>query len=653
MSWENRPIGELNLGNGRLLAVLDGYGEIDQLFSPHIDAMQGRLGSFRTSVLIPHAAGGGSPEMIVVGPDAFDIRLHLTSGSQVLKAEYHHKSRPLKLIRTLAIHPVDALLLDSWLILGEPAGIFHASVPWMGTATAGHCSLYHPVFNGLVHHRGRRWLGIIPRNTPPWMRVGHLPEGDRRRMWDGEKVWTPVGSHDLVGYPGHPVRAGWEHVVQGPATFGTLASERVNPGEAIDFFIIGAESEAGLDAALQRNRPIPTARFLEMVDRFSTRNLAPAQPILNQIKNPKVQNLFQRSCEVLLALQDGTTGALVAAAEVDPQSRVSGGYGFSWPRDGAYLANALGAAGFHDRVEKYFEFLRATQDPSGAWFQRYLATGHAGPSWGRIQIDEPATVIGAAWLHFRRTQDMFWLERIWPTMKLGLQFLERFHSDPKNPMGQDSHDLWEERMGIHAYSLGAVAAAFMAGAYMAGELADRILQKHYHEIANRMTRMLKENFIPDNGPIRRAWVTDGRGGHWWDETPDVSLLGLINPFGILHKRDAVAQRIITMCHERLWSHPVGGILRYPGDHYRGGNPWILTTLWLAMVDMSLGNTDQARELFHWVVSKATPTGMLAEQVHRETGKPFWVIPLGWSHAMFILFVTDVLKRKQEKLIWGE
>lgn len=634
-----------------MLTVLDGYGELDQVFSPHIDAMQGRIGSFRTHVLIPHA-DAGSPEMIIVGPDAFDIRLHLTSGAQVLKAEYHHKSRPLKLIRTLALHPVDALLLDSWVVLGEAAGLFHSSVPWMGTATAGHCSLYHPVFNGLVHHRGRRWLGVIPRQRPHWIRVGHLPESDRRRMWDGEKVWTPVGSHDLSGYPGRAVSVGWDHVVQGPATFGAMASARVNPGESIEFFIICAESEAGLNTALERNRPIPTARFLEMVDRFSARSLAPGQPLLQQIKNPRVQMLTQRSIEVLMALQDGETGALVAAAEVDPHSRVSGGYGFSWPRDGAYLANALGAAGFHDRVEKYFEFCRTTQDPSGAWFQRYLTTGHAGPSWGRIQIDEPATVIAAAWLHFRRTQDMFWLERIWPTMKQGLAFLEHFHADP-HPMGHDSHDLWEERMGVHAYSLAAVAAAFMTGASMAGELADRELQTRYHGMANKMTKLLRENFITDHGPLRRAWVTDGRGGHWWDETPDASLLGLINPFGILHKRDTAAQRIIKMAHERLWSHPVGGIIRYPGDHYRGGNPWILTTLWLAMVDMSLGNTDQARELFQWCVSKATPLGMLAEQVHRETGKPFWVIPLGWSHAMFLLFVTDVLKRKQEKLIWGE
>ncbi|MEW6055111.1 MAG: glycoside hydrolase family 15 protein [Bdellovibrionota bacterium] len=651
MSWETRPPGEVLLGNGRLLTVLDGFGEIDQLFSPHIDALQGRLSSFRTHVLIPHPSGS-SPEMIVVGPDAFDIRLHLMNGGQILKTEYHHKSRPLKLIRTLAIHPVDACLLDSWQVLGESAGLIHSSVPWMGTATAGHCSLYHPIFNGLVHHRGRRWLAIVGRKTAHWVRVGHLPESDRRRMWDGEKVWVPVGAGDLHGYPGQPVVMGWDHVVQGPATFGALAMPPVNAGECIDFFIVGAESEASLHTLLQRTRLIETPRFVNMVERFSMRNLDPAMPLLSKIQNPHVQSLAQRSIEVLLALQDGETGALIAAAEADPHSRVSGGYGYSWPRDGAYLASALGAYGYRDRVEKYFEFLKNTQDLStGAWFQRYLATGHAGPSWGRIQIDEPATVIGAAWMHYRNTQDLYWLERIWPTIKLGLNFLEEFHGE-KYPMGQDSHDLWEERMGVHAYSLAAVIAAFMAGAYMAGELANRSLQQHYHSIATRLNRLLRENFVVDGGPIRRSWVADGRGGHWWDETPDVSMLGLIAPFGVLHRRDPVAGRILNLVHERLWAPSVGGIYRYIGDTYRGGNPWILTTLWLAIVDLSLGRLDQARESFQWAMSKTTPLGMFAEQVHKETGRPFWVIPLGWSHAMYLLFVRDVIRRGVGKEIWG-
>ena len=85
--------------------------------------------------------------------------------------------------------------------------------------------------------------------------------------------------------------------------------------------------------------------------------------------------------------------------------------------------------------------------------------------------------------------------------------------------------------------------------------------------------------------------------------------------------------------------------------YKGGNPWILTTLWLGMIELSLKNKKQARDCFQWVVSKATAQGLLAEQVHRETGQPCWVIPLAWSHAMFLLFVREVLDRHAEAEIW--
>jgi GH15 family glucan-1,4-alpha-glucosidase len=65
----------------------------------------------------------------------------------------------------------------------------------------------------------------------------------------------------------------------------------------------------------------------------------------------------------------------------------------------------------------------------------------------------------------------------------------------------------------------------------------------------------------------------------------------------------------------------------------------------------MGNINEARESFHWSMSKATHLGMFPEQVHRESGLPFWVIPLGWSHAMFLIFVRDVIDRKLESKIW--
>jgi GH15 family glucan-1,4-alpha-glucosidase len=289
-------------------------------------------------------------------------------------------------------------------------------------------------------------------------------------------------------------------------------------------------------------------------------------------------------------------------------------------------------------------FLDDTQDSSGAWWQRYLSTGHAGPSWGRIQIDETATALSAAYIHFHRTKDFLWLEKFWPTFKKGLHFLESFQSENAG-MGVPSHDLWEERMGIHAYSLASIASAFLTGSYLAGHLMETDAQAKYYNLSRRISSLIKEKFLSEK-KVYRSLIH-----HEWDETVDVSLLGLIRPFAILPKRHPVASKIVDMVRTRLWHPAVGGIIRYERDIYRGGNPWVLTTLWLAQVELALGHFYEAREMFRWSMSKATSLGMLPEQVHRETGKPYWVIPLGWSHAMFLLFVREVMDRKVASQIW--
>jgi GH15 family glucan-1,4-alpha-glucosidase len=192
-----------------------------------------------------------------------------------------------------------------------------------------------------------------------------------------------------------------------------------------------------------------------------------------------------------------------------------------------------------------------------------------------------------------------------------------------------------------------VASAFLTGSHLAGELMETEIQSKYHRLGKLLSAKLIEQFFPENGPLYRSQLS----GHM-DGTIDVSLLGLIRPFGIFGRKSPATMRILEAVRSKLWCRSVGGVLRYEGDTYRGGNPWILATLWLAYSELIFGNISEAREAFQWVVAKATPLGMLAEQVHKDSGNPFWVIPLGWSHAMFLLFVREVIDQKLDSKIWN-
>jgi GH15 family glucan-1,4-alpha-glucosidase len=86
----------------------------------------------------------------------------------------------------------------------------------------------------------------------------------------------------------------------------------------------------------------------------------------------------------------------------------------------------------------------------------------------------------------------------------------------------------------------------------------------------------------------------------------------------------------------------GGIKRYENDGYIGGNPWVLATLWTALLHISRKDYDKASEYFEWAVKSCTKLGFLPEQTDRESGRPAWVIPLTWSHAMFELVLMELV-----------
>jgi hypothetical protein len=285
-AWHDRPPSQIQMGNGTLLATFDAQGELEQFFAPHIDALGARLGAFRTSAILPSPSGGA--EIVRIDSANFQVRLEFEAGCQVLRAEYHHRTRPLKFRRRIGVHPTEPILLDEWRVFDEPAGLLHESIPWFGNATSAHCSLYHPTFNGLVHHRGRRWLGVLARGQTDWVRVGHLSHHDRQRLWSGERIFVPMGSQDLGNFPEGPVRHGWDQVVQGPATWGALA---LAPSPKLEFIVICGESENHLGNLLALFKHLPAERYFSIIEGQVARRHAPAEPMLSKITSPRARFL--------------------------------------------------------------------------------------------------------------------------------------------------------------------------------------------------------------------------------------------------------------------------------------------------------------------------------------------------------------------------
>ena len=375
--------------------------------------------------------------------------------------------------------------------------------------------------------------------------------------------------------------------------------------------------------------------------------------------------LYRRSLLALDLLADRASGGVIAAPELDPVFARSGGYGFVWGRDLAYIVLGMLAGGRVEPARRALRWLVRTQAPEGLWLQRHWTDGRLAPSWGFHQVDETGTILFAFEAACEELGDPTLERELWPAMRRGAEFLLAFH-DPGTGLARPSVDLWEERVGQHTYTAAAVYGGLCAAARMALRHAPEVANR-YAEAAHAVQRAIDDHLwseehgryvrsrslgrhVPGDQPAlfdsglpypNRAVGAVAE----IDATVDASLLGLSWPFGAV---DAASPRMraTVAAIERELVEPCGGVMRYSRDDYAGGNAWVLTTLWLGLHRRRAGSTDGLRAALAYALSRQTKLGLLPEQVTRE-GEPAWVLPLTWSHAMLLLAARPELALVRE------
>jgi GH15 family glucan-1,4-alpha-glucosidase len=229
--------------------------------------------------------------------------------------------------------------------------------------------------------------------------------------------------------------------------------------------------------------------------------------------------------------------------------------------------------------------------------------------------------------------------------------------DPATGLPLPSVDLWEQTDGQHSYSAAATYGGLVAAASMATR-HEPSLEQRYREAAERVRAAIEEHLWSDEHGryLRSRWV--GRADELGEPPPaaferslryttksvrsvdpedarvDSSLLGLAWPFRAVDPA-APRMRATVDAVARELRMPGGGVLRHEADDYAGGNPWLISTLWLGLAERQAGDAPGHRAALEYALARQTSLGLLPEQVTRD-GEPAWVVPLGWSHAMLIL-----------------
>jgi glucoamylase len=630
------------IGNSRMLGCLSDKGELVRLFWPHIDYPQHMekmsAGLFFTGQL---------DSTIWLDSDSFQHTQSYIRDTNIVETICVNHEKGLR------VRQVDFCLPDSDILIRhyeiENLGTVDSD---MGFVVYSSCITTTPDlrsilfdFNcdALIHYRHSYYISVSADREVYQFQLGN-------NALESAKT-TELRGYDSVG------------MMPDGAVSWKLGSLKPGEKKTISLHICASDTLKGVKRAVNCIKHSDIQAELNKTMQYWRGFIADAIPVVTG--RAEVDDLYKRTLLVFKLTSDERSGGLLASPEIDENFSKCGRYAYCWGRDAAFITGALDRCGLTGAVDRFYDWAVEAQDDDGSWQQRYHMDGNLAPSWG-LQVDETGTLIWGMFKHYELVRDIDFLKKVWPSVEKGVEFLTRF-TDPETGLPKPSYDLWEERVGEHAYSSAAVYGGIKAGVKIARilhegggsverweraaqQIRGAIERNFWNEGAGRFIRSVRTKLNPWGAEFtgNTTVIEVNPKGYKRDVTledwmVDVSLLGLSIPFGVFDASDYRVESTVSVIEEVLTSPGVGGIRRYENDNYIGGNPWILTTLWVALYYIEKKDYAKAKQYFEWAVNGRTELSLLPEQVSRDSGKPAWVIPLTWSHAMFVLVLFGLIE----------
>ena len=361
-----------------------------------------------------------------------------------------------------------------------------------------------------------------------------------------------------------------------------------------------------------------------------------------------IKNIYTRTILLFPLLANENTGGMSAAMEIDEKLSKCGRYSYCWPRDAIYITKALDLLKMEKETEKFYKvFCKNTQSKNGMWEQRFYTDMTLAPCWG-YQIDETASIIFGVYDHYTRTKDKKFLKDNLKMVEKAARFIEEYVEnllEDKRQM-RVSYDLWEMHEGESIYSLSAIFAGLESMQKIYDVLAEELQENRLKQSSIiRQQEIIEKDLIRIKEYVLKKFYDEEKKcfvRNTDDKKLDMSILGATIPFRMFSPNEKKIKNTIERINMCLRTY-TGGYLRFEFDHYTEDRPWVITTLWMAMYYIEAKEYNKAKECFEFVVKTATKHGFLAEQVDNSKMQSAWVIGLGWSHAMFVIVLDELMK----------
>lgn len=677
---------DIPVGNGRLLLTFDDRYQIRDVYFPHVgQENHAGAGPCRFGVYA-EAPGRGRSQLVWTQDPSWTIRQRYLRDTLTTSVSLDHRDLRLALYcndvvdfhRPIYVRKIKIKNLSG---LDRMVQVLHHQDFNMFGTKVGDTAYFDPDLRSIVHYRAKRYL-MVTFFSSGEQRIDEFATGTSG-FHGAEGTWRDAEDGHLQGNP----------VAQGAvdSTIGLHVNLPPEGERTVYMVVIAAHSRQEL---IDLNKWIMKLSPQGVIDRTTAYwRLWVGGTNINFGNLPaKVVELFKRSL-LVVRTQIDNGGAILAANDSDIMQFSRDTYSYMWPRDGALVADSLDLAGFPDVARSFYTFCQHVITPEGYFYHKYNPDGSPASTWHPwvmkgnralpIQEDETALVVWALWRHYYRYRDIEFIRPLWvDVVQKAADFMCRYR-DEKTGLPLPSYDLWEERWGIHAFTVATVYGGLKAARNFAVCFGDREKAERYNAAADQIKaaaakylyseklRRFVRRLVPKDIPVPphepdyqddTALKTEPQTADLFevDETLDASLYAIFK-FHLFGCDDPRVEQTMKSVEDKLWVKTrVGGVARYENDYYHRisdnikdvpGNPWFICTLWLADYLITRAQTPgelkMALPIFEWTASHALESGVLAEQVNPYTNEPISVSPLTWSHATVVSTAIKYLEKLEE------
>lgn len=635
------------LGNGSLTVGLDESGLVHDFYYPYVG-----LDNLTTARSLAHKIGiwvDGTFSWV----DSGDWHITVDFESDVLVSRVSMVSDKLQLeltFRDFVDHAFNAfcrqLSVRNLTDHDRQVRVFFHQVFQISRAGRSDTALYVPDGNYLLDYKGRCSLIIYGQGADgtgmDQYAIGSYgiegKEGTWRDAEDGELSCNPV-EHGGVD--------------------STLRCSLVLSAEAsqiVDYWIVAADSQHHAHKIHEQLRKSGLSSRLEHMKEFWHAWLKPASDQLKQL--PQTQAMAVKKSLLIIKAHTDHRGGIIASCDSSIYNYGRDYYSYVWPRDGAYAMWPLIRLGIFDEPKRFFSFCRDIVDEEGYLAHKYQPDRSIGSTWHplvhnhhnerAIQEDETAIVIHMLGEYYEASGDIEFIESMYtPFIQPAVNFMAEFR-DEATKLPHASYDLWEEKFLTSTYTTAVTYRAMLTAANLAEALEFPDDAAHWRNVADEIAAGCHVFFNKQRGVLRKGYLLQDDGSLQFDDTLDISsaygpLMFATKAFG----SKAIRSTFKVIEDTMLDKSPSGGVPRYEHDNYFAadsqylGNPWFVTTLWLAQYNLQVARHPDANKLVEWTLKHALPSGSLSEQVSPVDASPVGVTPLVWSHAELINTLLDL------------